>query len=257
MPRETVRARTSRAEAFFDVTAYRHDAGFRDQTKVYFHNHHLAHALPTLFYTDWDDALLVTADGGGDTVNYSHRYFAKGEIKTIYGGEDWMTRTPEVDSLGWAYAGATRALGFRMNRHEGKLTGLSAMGKAIFADEIGSHFRVGDDGRLHSDFRDNMAMETLLRKLAEGARREDIAASIQKVLEDQMLASVRRLLERYPTRRLGLAGGIFANVRLNRVLAEELPLDEVFIFPPMGDEGLPIGSALAYLLERDGLPRWL
>jgi carbamoyltransferase len=65
------------------------------------------------------------------------------------------------------------------------------------------------------------------------------------------------LLERHPARHLGLAGGIFANVRLNRVLAEQLPLDEVFIFPPMGDDGLPIGAALAYLLERDGLPHWL
>jgi carbamoyltransferase len=54
-----------------------------------------------------------------------------------------------------------------------------------------------------------------------------------------------------------MAGGVFANVRLNRVLAESLPLDEVFVFPPMGDDGLPVGGALAYLLKRDGLARWL
>ena len=257
MPRETVRAKTPRVEAFFDVPAYRRDVGFREQTKAYFHNHHLAHALPALFYTDWDDALLVTADGGGDTVNYSHRHFAEGELKTIYGGEDWMTRPPQIDSLGQAYAAATMALGFRSHRHEGKLTGLSAVGDPIFAQEIGSHFRVDDAGRVLSDFRDKPAMEALLRELAKGARREDIAASIQKVLEDRMLTSVRRLLERHPARHLGLAGGIFANVRLNRVLAEQLPLDEIFIFPPMGDEGLPVGGALAYLLERDGLPHWL
>jgi carbamoyltransferase len=257
MPRETVRAGTPRVESFFDVAAYRRDGGFRDQTKLHFYNHHLAHALPALFYTDWDDALLVTADGGGDTVNYSHRHFADGRLTTLYGGEDWMTKPPEIDSLGQAYAAATSALGFRAYRHEGKLTGLSAAGKPIFAEEIGRHFRIDHEGRVLSDFRDNGAMETLLRTLAKGARREDIAASIQKVLEDRMLASIRRLLERHPARHLGLAGGIFANVRLNRVLAEQLPLDEIFIFPPMGDEGLPVGAALIYLLERDGLPRWL
>jgi carbamoyltransferase len=85
---------------------------------------------------------------------YQPPVFSKGEIKAIYGGEDWMTRATEADSLGWAYADATRALGFRMNRHEGKLIRLSAMGKPIFADEIGSHFRVDDDGRVRSDFRD-------------------------------------------------------------------------------------------------------
>ena len=75
--------------------------------------------------------------------------------------------------------------------------------------------------------------------------------------EDTMLASVRRLLELHPARRLGVAGGIFANVRLNRTLAEQLPIDEIFIFPPMGDEGLPVGGALSYLLQRDGIKRWL
>jgi carbamoyltransferase len=58
-------------------------------------------------------------------------------------------------------------------------------------------------------------------------------------------------------RRLGLAGGVFANVRLNRLLAETLPVDEIFIVPPMGDEGLVIGGALQFLLERDGLDHWL
>jgi carbamoyltransferase len=46
-------------------------------------------------------------------------------------------------------------------------------------------------------------------------------------------------------------------VRLNRLLAETLPVDEVFIVPPMGDDGLVIGGALQFLLERDGLAGWL
>jgi carbamoyltransferase len=50
---------------------------------------------------------------------------------------------------------------------------------------------------------------------------------------------------------------VFANVRLNRLLAEKLPIDEIFIYPAMGDEGMPAGGALCYLLQRDGLPQWL
>jgi carbamoyltransferase len=71
-----------------------------------------------------------------------------------------------------------------------------------------------------------------------------------------MLSSIGRLLARHPSRHLGLAGGVFANVKLNRRLAEELPLDEIFIFPAMGDEGMPAGGALCYLLQRDGLAAW-
>jgi carbamoyltransferase len=257
IPRETIRTNNPRVEEFFDVAAYRRDAGFRDDAVVYFYNHHLAHALPTLFFTDWSDALLVTADGGGDMVNYSHRHFANGALNTIYGGDEYLTKPYAIDSLGQAYAAATTALGFRSNRHEGKLTGLAAAGQPMLAEKIGAHFRVDDGGRILADFSTIKAMHECVHKLAAGARREDVAASIQKVLEDNMLASVARLLERFPARHLGLAGGVFANVRLNRLLAEQLPLQEIFIFPAMGDEGLPVGGALAYLLERDGLAHWL
>jgi len=255
--RETVRAQRPNVEDFFDVAALKQDLGLRSEVEVYFYNHHLAHALPTLFFTDWDDALIVTSDAGGDTVNHSQRHFAEGELKTIYGGDECLTIPYQIDSIGQAYAAATRALGYRMNRHEGKLTGLSALGEPVFAERIGKHFTIDANGRMRTDFARSRDVFDLLDGVARDGKREDVAASIQKVLEDTMLASVRRLLELYPARHLGLAGGIFANVKLNRVLAEKLDLDEVFIFPAMGDEGLPVGGVLAYLLKRDGMAHWL
>jgi carbamoyltransferase len=69
--------------------------------------------------------------------------------------------------------------------------------------------------------------------------------------------AVRTWLKRTGARRLALAGGLFANVRLNRLLAETLPLDEVFIYPAMGDDGIAVGNALAVLLQRDGIATWL
>jgi carbamoyltransferase len=200
---------------------------------------------------------MVTSDGGGDNVNHSHRHFANGKIDEIYGGDELLLGDNPIDSLGQAYAAATRAIGFRDNRHEGKLTGLSAIGDPVFEERISRHFRVDEAGRIFSDFRNNAAIFKLLAEIARESRREDVAASIQKVLEDTMLLSVGRLLERHPARHLGVAGGVFANVRLNRVLAEQFDLDEIFVFPPMGDEGLPVGGSLAYLLQRDGIAHWL
>jgi carbamoyltransferase len=131
------------------------------------------------------------------------------------------------------------------------------MGEPIYAEQIGKHFHVDKAGRVHSNFPNNGAVFDLLRDIALNRRREDVAASIQKVLEDTMLASVRCLLRKNPARHLGVAGGFFADVRLNRVLAEQLDIDEFFVFPPMGDEGLPVGGALSYLLKRDGINHWL
>ena len=241
----------------FDLAAFRRDGGFRQNAALHFSNHHEAHALPALFYSPWDEALLVTADGGGDTVNYSHRSFSNGAIKTIYGGDECLFTDKPIDSLGRAYSAATLALGFRMDRHEGKLTGLAALGKPVRADEIASYFRVDDSGRVYSTFSGFSHMRRFMRHLAKAISPEDLAASIQKVLEDTMLRSIKNLLANFPSRHLGVAGGVFANVRLNRLLAEQLGLDEIFIFPAMGDEGLPVGSALIYLMERDGLKTWL
>ena len=36
-----------------------------------------------------------------------------------------------------------------------------------------------------------------------------------------------------------------------------MPIEEIFILPPMGDDGLSVGSGLATLLARDGLATWL
>ena len=256
--RELRSAKTADTDAIFDIAAFRREAGFRPDAHVFFFNHHEAHALPALFYTDWDDALLITADAGGDGTNYSHRHFAGGKLATIYGGDERLLMPLRNDSLGALYAAATDAVGFSSERrHEGKVTGLSAMGEPGYYDRIAARFSIDEAGRIGSDFAKVREKLPFMREIAAGARREDVAASVQKVLEDFMLESVRRVLKRHPARRLGVAGGVFANVKLNRTLVEKLPIEEIFIFPPMGDEGMPAGGPLIYLLHRDGLPRWL
>jgi carbamoyltransferase len=257
MPPEFRRYNTTRIDDIVNIPKFRRASGFRDNAHVYFYNHHESHALAPLFYSQWDHALLVTADAGGDTVNYSHRHFADGVLTTIYGGEECLLTPLPVDSLGHAYMAMTAALGFTPIRHEGKLTGLAAFGQSVLADQIAARFSVDASGRIFSDFRNYPEMVSFIHDLAANVRREDAAASIQQVLENTVLSSIERLLERHKARNLGLAGGVFANVRLNRVLAERLPIDEIFIFPAMGDEGMPAGGALCYLLQRDGLPYWL
>ena len=249
---------TADALQVFRVEEFMADHGFRPDTAISFANHHEAHALAALFYTDWRDALLYTADGVGDNVSYSIRTLAEGRLDCHFGDDRWLLqRGPRRSSLAWAYGFATEACGFTMFRHEGKLTGLSAYGEPRLADAIARHFWIDADGLIRAKFADDRAIQRTIARICRGQPREDIAASIQKVVEDLMLQSVRHWLARAGTRHLGLCGGLFANVRLNRLLAESCPLDEVFIFPAMGDGGLPIGLGLWQLLQRDGLATWL
>ena len=257
MENECVHYGRTDSSAMFDAARFRRELSLRPDAGVTFANHHLAHALPCIFHTGWPEALLYTADGGGDNVQYSMRLFRGGALTELYGGEDALLRPRRIDSLGQAYGYATEALGFRPFRHEGKVTGLAAFGKPKLYDALARHFRVDERGEIGSDFRDYAAMRQCILDLAKTASREDVAASVQLLLENFVIESVARILKRHPMRHLGLAGGVFANVRLNQRLAEEIPIEEVFIYPAMSDQGLACGAVLQFLLERDGMDRWL
>jgi carbamoyltransferase len=242
----------------FRADRFLKDNSFRPDTQIYFANHHASHAFAALFYTDWNEALVYTSDGIGDNVSYSMRSLKGDALECHYGDDRWLTKTLKETGLASAYGYATVACGFRMLRHEGKLTGLAAYGEPKLAGEMAAQFRFNDrTGLIETDFRNWSAMREKFIGICQGNDRETIAASIQKVAEDFTLQSVRHWLMRTGTRKLALAGGLFANVRLNRLLAETLPLDEVFVFPAMGDEGLSVGAGLAFLHQRDGTDTWL
>jgi carbamoyltransferase len=157
MPKEFLRYHTTKIDDIFKVDKFRSASGLRDDAKVIFYNHHEAHALAPLFYSDWDEALLVTADAGGDTVNYSHRHFTNGAPKTLYGGDECLLTPLPIDSIAYAYMTMTDALGFIPLRHEGKLTGLAAYGQPILAEKIAARFSVDESGRVLSDERTSPA----------------------------------------------------------------------------------------------------
>jgi carbamoyltransferase len=115
------------SQSLFRVKHFLDDNGFRPGIPLHFANHHEAHGLPALFYTDWDDALVYTADGLGDNVSYSIRSLAGGKLDCYYGDDrELLVKQARRNSLALAYGYATKACGFRINRHEGKLTGLAA-----------------------------------------------------------------------------------------------------------------------------------
>ena len=69
------------------------DHSFRPDTQIHFVNHHEAHALAALFYTDWNEALIYTSDGIGDNVSYSMRSLKDGRLDCHYGDDRWLTPT--------------------------------------------------------------------------------------------------------------------------------------------------------------------
>jgi len=208
--------------------------GLRDRPLVLV-DHHLAHA-ESAWRTAGDGSwLVVTADAHGD-----------GRSLTVWRGVEGRGLEPlhEVGveaSLGAFYSLVTRRLGFVPGRHEGKVLGLAARGEA---ENVALPWPFAWEGeRLVYRGVWGLAARRALSALAD-ARREDVAAWVQAGTERTVLEGLTRWLAETGLDRVALAGGLFANVRLNGLIASRPDVRRLHVFPHMGDGGLAVGAAL-------------
>ncbi|MEU9046498.1 MULTISPECIES: carbamoyltransferase C-terminal domain-containing protein [unclassified Kitasatospora] len=211
--------------------------------KVVHIDHHESHGLGAYLCSPFDDALVVTCDGRGDfqSLTVTH-YFP--------GGEEVLQRETSIDSLGYFYGRITKLLGFRPNRHEGKITGLAANGdpekllplmrRMIDVEENGAiRARCGD---WYQPSYEGYS-EALLAEIATHEP-ADVAAAAQRHVEDLLTAVVARHIGRVPSGNVCLSGGVFANVKLNQRIFETEGVRNIYVLPPMGDGGLPLQTAV-------------
>ena len=244
------------ADRFINIDKLKILLKVNPNTEVFFSNHHRAHNLSAFKYVDWEkDTLIVSCDGGGDGAQYSAYYYDGSELKLLLGGEETILKESQNTgaSIGLAYACATELCGFKRNRHEGKLTGLAAFGKPVVADSIAKMFKVQNDAAIVSELKGYLELEAYLKEIFSGISNEDIAASIQVATESVINNWVKKLLEITDAKYVAMSGGVFSNVKLNQNIAELDGIEEVFVFPAMGDEGLSVGACVDYLANKNGI----
>jgi predicted NodU family carbamoyl transferase len=138
-----------------------------------------------------------------------------------------------------------------------------ARGKDHGARRVWDRQAPGDPGTLHPlrrrihVQRRKRLPERCDRKLRKALpadwKREDLAASIQLLSEDICTRYVAHWARKTGRRRIALAGGVVANVKINQRIHELDEVEEVFVYPAMSDEGLSAGAAL--LIDAQP-PRW-
>jgi carbamoyltransferase len=206
---------------------------------VSFHDHHFCHATSAYYTSGFDQALVVTLDGGGD-----------GRSGSVYVGRGaGLRKLASVDSfhsLGNLYSYITTLCGFQAERHEGKITGLAAYGEPAYADMLRSlvEFRDGTIRYLVPMYY-HSALRELRSRLPADFRHSDLAASMQLVFEEIGAAFIQHWLRKTGLRKLALAGGCFGNVKLNQRIHELPEVDRIFVHPAMDDGGLGVGAAFA------------
>ncbi|MFA6447459.1 MAG: carbamoyltransferase C-terminal domain-containing protein [Patescibacteria group bacterium] len=198
--------------------------------------HHYAHAACAYWAGGYDNALAVTIDGQGEGITSQVYLVTKG-------GFDLLKEIFVPHSLGVFYAAVTKALGFRPARHEGKITGLAAYGKPD--EKLLSEIRKlasydGKGGFVAPSIYGNYPK---ILYLAKQYGRENISAAFQTVLEEVATQYISYYVKTYKTENIVLAGGVFANVKLNQRTHGIPGVKNVFVFPHMADGGLGYGAA--------------
>jgi carbamoyltransferase len=199
--------------------------------------HHHGHAAAAWCLSGFEEALCLTGDGMGDGVSMSVSRCSPAGIVRLWSASSRA-------SLGVFYEMVTDALGFIPSRHEGKVTGLAASGDPARV-ALSSPFAWEGERLTYTGQRGRKGVAWLRESVVAHHSREDVAAWAQAILERHVLEVARTWLQRTGLTRLTVAGGIFANVKLNQRLHE---LDEVrafFVCPNMGDGGLSLGAVCA------------
>jgi carbamoyltransferase len=210
--------------------------------------HHLCHAAAAYYGAPFSGqrALVLTNDNSGD-----------GDCAHVYAGEDTDLTALEsassaAGSLGSFYSFVTLLLGMKFGEHEYKVMGLAPYAPAAAADRAAAKLReVFDlDGGTPARFvwkRRGRRYRQLLEATL-GLRFDAIAGGAQRIVEETLLGWTRLMHTRYGGDRLALGGGVFMNVKANRLIADEEWVRDLFVFPSCGDESNAIGAAyLGYL----------
>jgi len=204
------------------------------QSKLRRFEHHDTHAANAFYGSGFDEALLVTFDGYGS-----------GNCGGIYIGDAQGIRPLHKfsfpNSLGQFYEHVTSALGFRPNRHEGKIVGLAAYGDPdILRDVLWDRVECQD-----GDVRIRASMNYYFtRVLAQHIAKRDVAAAYQCVLEEIGTKTVQYWLKKTGLSKVAVSGGVHANVKFNQRIKEIDGVEEVFVYPNMGDGGCGTGAAM-------------
>jgi carbamoyltransferase len=99
-------------------------------------------------------------------------------------------------------------------------------------------------------------IQSKLRKLLVNQRFDNVAAAAQQHFEDLMKRWVQNAIRSTGIHKVACSGGLFLNVKANKILRELQEVDDIFFYPAPDDEGTPIGAALQGYYEysaREGI----
>ncbi|MEJ5307510.1 MAG: carbamoyltransferase N-terminal domain-containing protein [candidate division WOR-3 bacterium] len=227
--------------------------------KIFYVPHHVSHISSSFYPSDLERAAFMVNDGVGEWETTTLGVVDDKSIKILY----------SIDyphSLGMFYSTFTYFTGFKVNSGEYKLMGLAPYGVPRYVSLIKENLiDIKDDGsyRLNLKFFDfqnglQMCGKQMEKLFGIKIRKEeqplnevyaDIAASVQKVLEEILIKMALKLKSETKEKNLIIGGGVGLNCVANSKVLESYKPEKFFIQPASGDAGGSLGAAL-YVANR-------
>ena len=231
-------------------------------------DHHTSHAASAYYlapHSFAENTMVVTLDGQGDGFFSKIFLGSNGDlIEKACSNSD--------NSLNLFYSLMTGYLGFNSNADEGKLEALagyspSTRGVNRLYGLLTSSFKVDEQLKIFLDPSDVFPFKKIRGKNSEildwlemnftNVPKEDLAFGMQTFYEDFILSYILKARELLNVRSLAVAGGGFANVKLNRRLFESNQFDQLYVCPAMGDDGATLGALILGLKKEGSNLDWI
>ncbi|MDH3627293.1 MAG: carbamoyl transferase [Acidobacteriota bacterium] len=227
-------------------------------------SHYLAHAASAYRLSEFDQALIISADVSGDSVSTFVSFGRGGVIEPLKSIE-------RPNSLGLFYSMITQHLGFARDNDEYKVMGLASYGR----EEIDLSFLLSWEGGDHrfnylqymksvgpqSPFpgkQEALFHEALIERLGPSRlpdepltqRHKDLAFSVQKTLERCMLDLLDHYHRITGAKNVCVAGGVGLNCVMNQRIAALPWVENIFVQPAASDAGGCIGAGCEVLAQK-------
>eukprot|EP00668_Euglena_longa_P031477 GGOE01040687.1.p1 GENE.GGOE01040687.1~~GGOE01040687.1.p1 ORF type:complete len:630 (-),score=171.15 GGOE01040687.1:35-1870(-) len=205
--------------------------------------HHLAHAAHGFYDSGFQQALIVSADGGGDDLPFNVYLGSRVDgIKTLHNsplniGHAYMTAAMVLPALR-----GLRVPDCQRERHLCSVLPSALMSLASYGSPSGNYRPLLE--LLFSINRSTTGVEAQLTNLKLSMKeQQNFAATAQVLLEDELVRQIKRHYSALQAvDGIVLTGGVALNARSNSVVRSRLG-KRVYVTSAPGDDGVAIGGA--------------
>ncbi len=200
-------------------------------------DHHEAHAAPAAWAAAFAPCAVLTIDGLGDGLSSTISTFRDGVLQRV-------AASPAQHSLGVFFEHVTNLLNMRELEDEGKVMALADYAAPVPDEEnpLLEYVRV-TSGVIHT-LGPGHALRSVLAPIHWRYANEQFAYLAQRVVEHTSVALARDAVRLTGLGRIALAGGVVSNVKATRRIRLAPEVEEIYVFPHMGDGGLALGAAV-------------